>query len=68
VRIARHAGWTWAEAQAQPLEYLYLLAADAQLENDSVREETRAPGPSSAPSTGGSRTRLIRYSLKPKSR
>ncbi|MBM7117640.1 hypothetical protein [Archangium primigenium] len=70
MRIARQLGWTEAEAFAQPLEYLYLLAADAQLENEAVEAAAPRTPPGSAPRLGGgssaTRERVVSYSLKPR--
>ncbi|WP_198316229.1 hypothetical protein [Cystobacter fuscus] len=49
----------------QPLSYVYELAADAQLENESIRQDSGPPPSSSAPRAGAGRQRIIRYTLKP---
>ena len=60
-------GWTYEEFLAQPLEYIYLLGADALLESESIREDSPAAARSSAQGAGtGQRERVIRYTLKPR--
>ncbi|ATB41145.1 hypothetical protein CYFUS_006607 [Cystobacter fuscus] len=65
IRVARLAGWTHEEMLRQPLSYVYELAADAQLENESIRQDSGPPPSSSAPRAGAGRQRIIRYTLKP---
>ena len=57
-------GWTYEEFLAQPLEYTYLLAADALLESESIREDSPAPARGQA-SGASPRERVIRYTLRP---
>jgi hypothetical protein len=59
-------GWTYEEFRRQPLGYVYLLAADALLESESISEDS--PSPSRRPAPGASsepRERVIRYTLRP---
>ncbi|EPX62550.1 hypothetical protein D187_008738 [Cystobacter fuscus DSM 2262] len=64
VRVARLAGWTYEEMRSQPLSYVYELAADAQLESESIRQESNVPASSSTSAPGGGRQRIIRYTMK----
>ena len=59
-------GWTYEEFLAQPLEYTYLLAADALLKSESIREDSPVPVRGQASGAGFSpRERVIRYTLRP---
>ena len=59
-------GWTYEEFLAQPLEYIYLLAADAVLESESIREDSPVPARGQASGAGSApRERVIRYTLRP---
>ena len=54
--------WTHEEMLAQPLSYVYELAADAQLENEASRAES--PTAYSSAGQAGGRQRIIRYTLR----
>ena len=68
MRIARHAGLTEEEAYSQPLEYLYLLAADAEAENKAIHEAAPSSPSSSGTGAGAGQQRTIRYVQRPKPR